>query len=216
MSKIIPKINSKFPLKCTHHSQSRKWLEDFFPLNSCAYCWVNYEETDIDHYIPKTLDKTLNLKPFNHVLSCINCNRIFKRDYHPQHTNRKFYKNEKSGAHVHDPRRTDFSLFYRVKPDGVVESIHSNLRNKRWADWNITFFALNKRPDLVKKREAIMKALKTNEVIREKWSEIKTCSESVRWQALSHYIKNHRLIRKNKLFLKMFEIPAFPSRKHEK
>lgn len=206
MAKTVPVKNDKIPKKYRRHGQSRKWLEDYFPANSCAYCWVFFENTDIDHYLPVTMAPHLKLEPNNHLLSCISCNRFLKRDYHPQHLSRKYYKDEKSGAHIHDPRRTDVKQFYKVNTDGTVNVIHKTAKNNRWAHWNISFFALNKRKNVLNKRRAIMKALDQIEIIRAEWYIIKTYPQKHRALILQQFIDSYRLLNKNKLFLRLFEL----------
>lgn len=209
MAKIIPVANRLLPPPSVykHHRDSRKWLLYFFKSNSCAYCWVSYESTDIDHYVPQTLDPKLILDPFNHLLSCKNCNRFLKRDYHPMHTKRKFHKDEKSGAYIYDIRRSDLNNFFRVDPLGNVVVVHPTKRNERWAKWNLAFFALNKRDELVRKRLAILKAINSIQEIKSNWNTlIKNQEPLIKKYILNQFISSKRLLINNKLFLEIFNL----------
>ena len=207
MAKVKIRKNSKLPQNYKTHGDSRKWLEEFFPQNSCAYCWVYHENTDVDHYHPRHMAPNLILEPYNHVLSCIACNRSYKKDYHPQHFMRRNYKKETSGAHILDVRRTDVFNFFKLSSDGSVNVMATDPRKKRWASWHITFFRLNKRSPIVYKRRAILEAIRDMNRIKQNWPKIAIRSNNIEKKLiLKTYVASSRLVRKNKLLLHLFNL----------
>lgn len=204
MAKITPKKNSKLPTAIKSHTDCKLWLQDFYPENSCAYCWMNYEETDVDHYIPKSLAPNLAKEPMNLVLSCIACNRHYKNDYHPKHAIRQKKRNDTSGAYVHDARVTDLKNIYGFSLDKKkVEAI----KNVNWANWNIAFFRLNDREKLVDKRFKLLDVLEMYvNFENNKTNMLNGLNSMQRNFVLEAHKKNKEILKKYKLFTFIFEL----------
>ena len=206
MAKIVPVKNHKIPKKIKSHTDCKTWLEDFFFESSCAYCWHKYDNTDVDHYVPKTLDSNLELEPYNFVISCIACNRYYKNDYHPKHTCRKKKRNDKSGCYLIDVRRTDASKFFGIKNNQLIP-IKGVLRNDRWVLWNIAFFRLNQINKLLKKRADLLEIIDACQFYKKNKAQLfkKATPQHRQYLTMSNRI-HMKILKQNQTFLKVLNI----------
>lgn len=119
----------------------RSWLEKNQYRNICAYCIVDHDRLEIDHYEPQTMINTLGDHPENLLLSCSCCNgRAGKSDYHPKHKGRTRFK--KANFKVINPRKDDYSKLFIVDKNGSIQP--KNGRNKERAIQNILLLKLDR------------------------------------------------------------------------
>src|SRR4051812_5177730 len=73
-------IRKHGPVGYTKYSHFRPWLRDEFDFR-CVYClrretWAFFlNDFELDHFVPRADDKTLELRYDNLVYACHNCNK---------------------------------------------------------------------------------------------------------------------------------------------
>ena len=113
----------------------KPWLLENFFYHICAYCLLQHNALEIDHYEPKYYAPDRITDPTNLLLACPICNgRGGKSDYHPQHMNRTRLPQDKTNYLAIDVRTESFGDLYQVMPEGTLKP---NLgENQDRAAWN--------------------------------------------------------------------------------
>jgi hypothetical protein len=140
----------------------RPWLLYNLYANTCAYCLLENESIQIDHYVPQAHAPERANDPTNLLLACPRCNRG-KSDYHPLHTARRRLSEDRTGYIVIDVRGEDFARLFEIdESTGRIRGSQSGQGER--AAWNIALLNLDLQCP-TKARQLLVEAVRTTEAL---------------------------------------------------
>lgn len=121
----------------------KEWLQQHFYRNLCAYCLLQHETLQVDHYEPQAWATDRCHDPTNLLIGCGRCNgRSGKSDYHPNHAQRTRCPRDTSGHLVIDVRVDDFANMFAIAADGVISAKTGPQADR--AAWNAALLCLDR------------------------------------------------------------------------